>query len=49
MDSRLTPKLPSKLDKAKELEDYMHSKELTSEEVKELLEIINYSRLGNKE
>ena len=38
------PKQPSKLDKAKELEDYMHSKGLNLYEMQELLSIIQYSR-----
>ncbi|WBF79278.1 hypothetical protein IACHDJAJ_00039 [Aeromonas phage vB_AdhS_TS3] len=42
-DIPAVPKQRSKLDKAKELEDYMHSKGLTMYEMQELLGIIQYS------
>lgn len=43
-DTPPVPKMKSILDKAKELEDYMHQKGLTSPEVRELLAIIEFSR-----
>jgi hypothetical protein len=38
------PKMPSSVDKAKDLEDYMYEKGLSVQDLRELLAILEFSR-----